>query len=481
MGINLSKVKCMYFPAQSGKTQRVKENIQLFDCMECFGEEKNINFLISANNKLLVLQTSTRFQDVYSWISDDKKSYERLALDIINDNYNIVLMCSNRIRLNHLETLINELENCRHFTKKINIWIDEADSNINLWSTYSHVINKSIIEQVTLVSATFDPVFKKYSRLHVIGSDKPYPECYRSLKDFKIIETDFAGTPEEYITFIFEKYPKLIEPGKKAFIPGSFKTSSHDRIADMLRNNYNFAVLIINGSRKEILIPGKKSISLDSYFYVNDDSIPDEFKETMSRIYIENKLYQFPFAITGLECIKRGITFQTDSVKNDHPGFIFDYGIIPAISKKTEAYQLMARLFGNIGNFENYKQSEIYSTSTNFKKIEKQESMAMNIAKMVYERNLESVGPSELKEASVIKNYKVFDTQELGIAFAKTLGVSLKKRIDNQAPSDLLKNGINPSVADLVSRMWGLNSKTPVRMVPTNENKWCVYWKKIKN
>ena len=59
----------------------------------------------------------------------------------------------------------------------------------------------------------------------------------------------------------------------------------------------------------------------------------------------------------------------------------------------------MARIFGNVGDFSIFKQVEIYSTSTNFKKVQKQESIAMNISKMVYDRQLEDVGKEELTEA----------------------------------------------------------------------------------
>ena len=404
MGYSHSKLSCLYFPAQSGKTQKVKERIELFDMLECFGEEKHINLFLSSNNRLLVQQTGTRFDRVYNWISGNNKSgpgeVYKLAWDVLNDKYDTILMCSNKLRFDRLINLIETLEQSSKINRKINIWIDEADSTINLWSKYENVIHKEIIEQVTLVSATFDPIFKKYKRLQVIGSNTPYPECYRCLKDSIKIIVDFAGSTEVYIEHVLNKYPKLFNPGMKAFIPGNFYKSSHDKIADILVNKFGFAVLIMNGSRKQIFIPNASTINIDDYIRTNENGdIPEEFKETLARIYMENELYNYPFAITGLECIKRGVTFQSKPIDNDHKGFIFDYGIIPLISKGTEAYQLISRLFGNIGDFPNYKQCEIYSTSSNFSKIQKQESMVINISKMVYENLLESVGKEELREA----------------------------------------------------------------------------------
>jgi hypothetical protein len=75
------------------------------------------------------------------------------------------------------------------------------------------------------------------------------------------------------------------------------------------------------------------------------------------------------------------------------------------------------------------------------------------------------------------KDYRTFEIQEEAIVFGKTLNVELRKRSNNNAPQELQSNGKNPSVDELLKRMWGLNKKRSVRMVPTIDNKWCVYWR----
>jgi hypothetical protein len=80
MGNSSGKLKCLYFPAQSGKTQRVRERIDLFETLECFGDDGFINFLITSNNILLVEQTSKRFTDPFDWTSlNNKIQIETLA------------------------------------------------------------------------------------------------------------------------------------------------------------------------------------------------------------------------------------------------------------------------------------------------------------------------------------------------------------------------------------------------------------------
>ena len=81
------------------------------------------------------------------------------------------------------------------------------------------------------------------------------------------------------------------------------------------------------------------------------------------------------------------------------------------------------------------------------------------------------------------KDSKEFETQEDAIKFGKTIGANLKKRATNNAPNELQTNQINPSRIELLHRMWGINAKSPVRMVPTSDGKWCIYWRPslIKN
>jgi hypothetical protein len=70
-----------------------------------------------------------------------------------------------------------------------------------------------------------------------------------------------------------------------------------------------------------------------------------------------------------------------------------------------------------------------------------------------------------------------FSTQEEAIAFAMTKGRKFNKRQTNEAPKELQVNGLNPTALELKARMWGISSDSPMRMVPTRDNTWCVYWR----
>ena len=91
MGAEQSKCKCLYLPAQSGKTRKIEELIKEYKLGELF-DPVDINIIISANSKLLVEQTKTRMTKdlgteseegandacikgaVFSWTSGTKKN-----------------------------------------------------------------------------------------------------------------------------------------------------------------------------------------------------------------------------------------------------------------------------------------------------------------------------------------------------------------------------------------------------------------------
>jgi hypothetical protein len=474
MGSAKSKLKCLYLPAQSGKTRKVEELIKAYRAIhECFGDG-DVNIFISANNKLLVKQTEVRMTNdlateseegandavitagVFSWTSGNKEcniSPTDLAFRMLGE-VEMVVLCAHPIRLRYLAQMLTRLTACPYFTKKINIWIDEADKSINMWQKHEALLALPAVHQLTLVSATFDSVFAKYGTLQVMGFLTTHPACYRRLKDAIKVEEDYATADAvAYVKHVMLKNrEKLVRPGLRAFIPGDVAKSSHDAIADFLHKDLGFVVIIINGERKEILVPGQATIDLRRYLTVSSGSaeLPVEFNTQLARLYKANDWKRFPLAITGFYCVERGVTFQcgpevdkeTKVVLND--GFLFDYGVIPPIAIKAEAYQTMARLFGNVGQLPGYKRVEIYTSTAMFNKVEKQEEMAVNLARMVQEEGLSTVSKADAKRAQNFVSEAGWElhTNECGtlaesIAFIKGLNATYGGGATGKSQSDL--------------------------------------------
>ena len=456
MGAEQSKCKCLYLPAQSGKTRKMEELIKEHKLGELF-DPVDINIIISANSKLLVEQTKTRMTNdlateseagandacikgsVFSWTSGTKESNitpDHLHAMIALGDIEMVVICAHATRLRYLLQTLERLASRPTFSKKINIWIDEADDSINLWSKYEQILAMRMINQVTLVSATFDSVMSKYKSLSVLPYLQTHPECYRGLRSATRCEINFVGSAPEYVKRVIEtNADKLVKPGMRAFIPGSIAKVTHDAIADFLHKEHGFVVIIINGERKEILVPDHEPIDLRCYLTVENGQVPTEFNTQLAKLYKENNWARFPLAITGFYCVERGVTFQCGPEEGVHDGFMFDYGIIPPIACAAEAYQTMARLFGNVGHIAGYKAVEVYTNAVTFSRVEKQEEIAINIARMVAEQGLENVDKKDLKAA---QNFEAESQFELHTAEFATLAEASKfmRALDAQGKTE---------------------------------------------
>jgi hypothetical protein len=66
----------------------------------------------------------------------------------------------------------------------------------------------------------------------------------------------------------------------------------------------------------------------------------------------------------------------------------------------------MARLFGNIGHFPNYKKCKIFTNHATFKKVHNQEEIAVNLARIMYERGQDEATLATLKDAASFEDEK---------------------------------------------------------------------------
>jgi hypothetical protein len=454
MGINNSKVECIWRPAQSGKTRTYQGIIKEYELLsqlfyECTGF---INVVLCSNNKSLVQQTADRHKNdlyddssstdsdggeadaridgnVFSWFSGTKKNgidAQTLAWKICKGEVSMVVCCGHMKRIEYLYELLKELNDAPFFTKKVNIWIDEADESIKKWSKEKVDASKlAVVHSISLISATFDSVLKKYGKIKVKGFEQPHPDSYVKFTDC-IVNTDdtAAASSVDYLQAMYEKYETtLCKPGMRLFAPGDVTRESHEKIVDFLCKK-GWAVLILNGERKEIVKPNGEILKIADYATWDGDT-PEEVGKTITKIYIDSGLNEFPFAITGQMCLNRGLTFQNEQ-------FLFDFGIAFNMADRATAYQCVARMLGNIKHFQSYKRSTIVTTSRMKKFVEQTENIAVNIGKLVRDNELTFVDKDTMNIAEVdIKTYRIYSDETTVKKVCKTLGYIFKTTVDN--------------------------------------------------
>lgn len=399
------KMKCLWKPAQSGKTRTMQELIRADD-----GVKNHLNILICSNNRLLVAQTNARMMDdlytdspssveedgpaddavvggVYSWMSGTKKSnihHNDLAVRIMLGQVSMVVCCSHKKRFQYLTEMLTVLERLS-FSKPVNVWIDEADVSVKHWSGDFDFTRFRCVREMILVSATFDAVFDHYARIRVMPFPETHPECYLGLRDCDLQAFDAAGRAAEYMDAVLTAHPELVKPGTKLFIPGDIERVSHNAIADKLTKR-GCVVLVLNGETKAFLFPNGDRLDINLTL---DEENPTELSHVLAEVYAARELSKVPFAVTGQLCLGRGITFQSRS-------FTFDAAIVPGIKDASSAYQCVARVLGNVRTFVGPFTPTVYMSPKLLTAVQRQERIATNLAKLVHENKWVDVGAEEV-------------------------------------------------------------------------------------
>lgn len=437
------KYSCTCMPCQSGKTRNMQELMLDYNAMSktFYPDDENyINVVICSRNLNLVQQTEARHKkdlfspsstseddsdsgsaddkidgEVFSWMSGTKDTNitpEALGMKIAMGDVRMVICCAHKKRLQYLADLLALFDRAVFFKHRVNIWMDEADDYVNLWSDIDFArFNK--VNHIHLVTATLDAIVDKFKRIKVRPMPVTFPPCYHRTCDSRIVEVDVAiRNPVDYLKAVYAIYKdSLCVPGVRVFAPGDLTVKSHDEIANFLLSE-GFAVCVLNGSKKCIYVPG-----VDTPLNILDHVQSGEIMEVglvIARMYQKYHIGQFPFAITGKICLGRGITFNceefftylsmaddgTVSPKRDLDfDFLFDASVIPPMTDRATLYQCASRTKGNYKKFKNYKSPIEYMTSETHQMILDAEAIAMNLPVLVHLHKLADVGEEEMKWA----------------------------------------------------------------------------------
>jgi len=430
----------------------------------------------------------------------------------------VVIMCSNTRRYDDGVKFLAVISK-----NKINIvrafaYYDELHKYItdSLRSQIEEINKLDIVNGITGLTASPDNIWQKnepgfWSKIKLIQLDDFSYSTYAGYKDmiFNCID-DFFSNPyirphpfnfDEldrqtvgFIDYVLKKHPEILGNNTISFIPAHVRRSGHNSVRDLVFSiNNNAVVVVINGFEKTLKYKDcdghTKTLALTSQ--------DEEVCETISRLIIQHNLQIRPIVITGLLCVGMGQTL-THKLLGSFTSAIFGHLDLT----NDEIYQLFGRITGRIKDWDKYIQTQVYCPTIIMNRCIIMEECARRMAnehngdvvsQEDYREPMTELGevgqsaidniriPKKKKQITLKKDddkqHQIFETQTDAITFGRTLGAKLHKRSNNSAPKELQIDGKNPSSDELFNRMWGINANTCVRMIPTIDNKWCVYWR----
>jgi hypothetical protein len=440
----------------------------------------------------------------------------------------VVVMCSNTKRYDDCEEFLKVMNRNKFNVHRAFVYYDELHKYItdSLRSQIEQIHNLDIVHGITALTASPDRIWQDagfWSKIRLIQLDYFSDSNYAGYKDmiFNCIDDffcnpyvrphpfDFDEMDRQTIGFIdcvLKKHPEILGDNTRSFIPSHIRRTGHNEVRDLVFSiNDKSVVVVINGFEKTLQYKDDK-LNTKTLSLTSDD---EEVCETISRMVIHHKLQGRPIVITGLLCVGMGQTLTHRSL-GSFTSAIFGHLDLT----NDEIYQLFGRITGRMKDWGNgkYIQTQVYCPTIIMNRCIVMEECARNMAcdyngEIVSQENyrepmnkMGEIGQSAINNIRPVKKrnkskpikkyeegdkeYREFDSQAEAIVFAdQTLGVKLNKRSSFDAPKELQTNGNNPTSAELFKRMWGINNKNCVRMIPVTDNKWCVYWRPslIKN
>jgi hypothetical protein len=392
-------------PEQSGKTFLMLQKI-----VEDFSEDprsdgrKYINFLLCDNNLLLVLQTSYRIKsdeelykfrniesdEIYIEFSSSKRSTTNTSDSVFRlittNSISNIVCCSNARRCEDIFKIMHDINKVTHLKNiyHFNIWFDEADKFTNLISDYL-VPALEQFDNVSLyaITATPERIIKFFREINIWAIENPTLPNYHGWNDNEIIPYDdnISKNNNLFVEHILNTNKDDIKPNTRWFIPADITKISHLKIKDLCRN-YGFATMIINGDGIIIYMPDGKIFEEDK------NEMPDVL---IPKLYNKYKLNQYPFVITGHQCISRGISISSNK-------FMLSHSIMPlSIKNKSELSQIAGRMKGNQKGWSNYKVPKIFCSNKFNKSANEVEEKTKKLAEIAFEENWETVTLDKFK------------------------------------------------------------------------------------
>lgn len=425
----------------------------------------------------------------------------------------VIIMCSNRTRYRDGYQFLEVIDKNNTNIVRAFAYYDELHNYItkSLRTQIEAINDLTIVRGIIALSATPDQIWSSsgfWSKIRLLRFEEYNDDNYAGFQDmiFHNVDDffeepyicpkafDFDKLDSQMIGFVkhvLDTSPEILADNTRIFLPAHKRRCGHVAVRDLiLEKNENTVVVVINGTEKSIYFDGKNRM-----IEMSNEEVSDALGATIVKYGLQNR----PIVITGFLCVGMGQTLVNQKL-GSFTSAIFGHLDL----SNDDIYQLFGRITGRMKHWTSYAKTHVYCPTTIMNRCRVMETCAKSmvlehngelVTRDDYRKPMTSLGdiglcaidnfrkekhPQKRTDGEVKLCWQQFDTLDEANAFVgKAFHIKFRVRPTDVAPKTLLHaDGSNPTVEELVKRQWGLNDKTPVRTCLTNENKWCVYWKK---
>lgn len=260
---------------------------------------------------------------------------------------NVIVMCTHQKRFDDILELIEHIDMNHHGNKnfkfKLNCFFDEPDVNTNASKIFKFLdrlreldvdMNDYILNELVFITATYMDKFASTLHNEYVGQcrtlySSSHLDEYRS-----VLKNNCKQIDEKYDTMnSVEAVKKIIEEEgiasevskKIIFAPADVKIDTHTQMREMIQETYGYDILVINSKEKKFYIR-------DHYHHTYSEELLEDFAhkyrvkgelrdvlKKYGELYPNNNI-----VITGYNCLKRGVTFNTDGFSFTHAFYTGD-------------------------------------------------------------------------------------------------------------------------------------------------------------
>lgn len=318
-----------------------------------------------------------------------------------------------------------------------------------------------------------------------------------------------------YVIGVLEKYPEILAKGKSAFIPGLARScETHTQVKKIIMEKSRRCAIVVtlNGTDKSFVYYNDPDDEDEPETRVELGKIKGELSKRISELRNGNGLKDRPLVYTGHICVSMGQTLVNKSLGP------LDYEILGHENMGPEdIYQLAGRGLGRMKAWEKSYNTKVYCPTLVMHAIRGAEKCTHELRRQggrsitheefiaplktieggdIIATRMKVREPKRIRVVDTDRDHRIYDSIDEAIDFGNSLncgGLSKSNRGEwpdksPKAPATMRVSPkgtnplINPTVEYILHRWYGLEAGVDkyVRMMPTDNGKWCVYWKPSK-